>query len=176
MMVPVIETERLILREHRMSDFDPIAKHWESERTQYIGGPHTRENAWLVFSMDAAQWLLRGYGMWIVEEKASGKTAGWVGFYYPERYDHTELGWILLEEFEGKGLAFEAVDAARSYGAEHFGISAPCSFISTPNVRSIALAKKLGATLEDTRDLGTGPFYVYRHPDADADGSPEAYA
>lgn len=174
--IPTIETERLILRAHRLSDFEPIAAHWALERTQYIGGPLTRQEAFQAFSADAGQWILRGYGMWIVEEKSSRKTAGWIGFYEPERYDETEIGWILLEEFEGKGLAFEAVSAARAYGAEHFDIHAPCSFIATPNLRSIALAEKLGATREEQREGPKGPFYVYRHPATDNDGSPEAYA
>ncbi|NRA98790.1 MAG: GNAT family N-acetyltransferase [Rhodobacteraceae bacterium] len=167
-VVPVIETPRLILREHRLTDFDPIAKHWESDRTQWTGGPHDRRRAWEVFSMDAAQWHLRGYGMWIVEERESGATAGWIGFYEPDHYDETEIGWVLLEAFEGKGYGFEAAMAARTYGEEHFGITAPCSFIATPNTRSVALAERMGATLEDTRTGPKGPFFVYRHPTPEA--------
>lgn len=174
--VPVIETDRLILREHRRSDFDVIADFWTDARTEFIGGPHDRRRAWEVFSMDCAQWQLRGYGMWIVEEKATGKTAGWVGFYEPDFYDETEIGWIMLDAFEGKGLAFEAVNAARQYGADHFGISAPCSFIAEQNDRSVALAKRLGATLQETRQGPKGPYFVYRHPDVtSADGGMEAY-
>ncbi|WP_380056692.1 GNAT family N-acetyltransferase [Falsihalocynthiibacter sp. SS001] len=169
--VPVIETEHLILREHRLSDFDATAEHWASERTRYTGGPHARGRAWECFSMDAGQWLLRGYGMWMLEDKASGKTAGFVGFYEPDRYDEPEIGWILFEEFEGKGLAYEAVVAAREFGAQNFGITAPCSFIDAENERSIALAERLGATREDTREGPRGPYYVYRHPAAENDGA-----
>ncbi|MCV6825450.1 MULTISPECIES: GNAT family N-acetyltransferase [Halocynthiibacter] len=164
-LIPTIETERLILRAPQMSDFDPLAAHWELERTEYIGGPLDRKEAWSAFSADAGQWILRGYGMWIVEDKASGKTAGWIGFYEPERYDEPEIGWILLEEFEGKGIAYEAVVAARAYGGEHFGITKPCSFIAAENARSIALAERLGATREDTREGPRGAYHVYRHPE-----------
>ncbi|NNE87866.1 MAG: GNAT family N-acetyltransferase [Silicimonas sp.] len=147
-----------------MADFDPIAEHWTSTRTQWTGGPLDRKEAWKVFSMDCAQWHLRGYGMWVVEDKATGKTAGWVGFYEPDHYDETEIGWVLLEEFEGKGLAEEAVRATRTHGECYFGIKRPCSFIAIDNQRSVALAERVGATLEEKRDRGNGPFFVYRHP------------
>lgn len=166
--IPVVATEHAIMREHRLSDFDPIASHWESERTKWTGGPLSRQEAWRSFSMDCAQWQLRGYGMWIVEDKASGKTAGWIGFYEPDHYDETEIGWILLEEFEGRGLAEECVRAALAYGETHFGIVAPCSFIAVENERSVALAARVGATLEETRDRGKGPFFVYRHKTSEA--------
>lgn len=168
MTVPVLETQHLVMREHRLSDFDPIALHWESERTRWTGGPLSRRSAWDAFSHDCGQWALRGYGMWIVEEKSSQKTAGWVGFYEPDHYEETEIGWVLLEEFEGKGYAFEAATTARAYGARHWDIQTPCSFIATPNDRSIALAERMGAEREAERDLGKGPFYVYRHPEMEA--------
>ncbi len=109
MIVPIIETTRLILREYRRSDFDPIAAHWQSDRTKHTGGPLNRRDAWKAFAGDCGQWHLRGYGMWIVQDKASGDTAGYVGFYEPDHYSETELGWVLLAPFEGKGLADEAV-------------------------------------------------------------------
>lgn len=176
-LIPTLETQRLILREPKMSDFDPIAAHWALERTQYIGGPLDRKGAWGAFSADAGQWILRGYGMWIAEDKESGKTAGWIGFYEPERYDEPEIGWIFLEEFEGKGLAFEAALAVREYGEQNFGVTSACSFIAVENSRSIALAERLGATREETREGPKGPYYVYRHPapSSDDDGSQEAY-
>jgi len=128
--VPVIETDRLILREHRLADFDPITVHWESDRTRWTGGPHNRKRAWEVFSMDCAQWHLSGYGMWILQDKASGTTAGWVGFY-------------------------EAATTAHAYGAEHWDIHAPCSYISTPNARSIALAERMGAVKDKSAPPST---------------------
>lgn len=163
-LVPIIETERLKLREHRLSDFEAIAGYWESDRTIYTGGRQDRNSAWQDFSADAGQWIIRGYGMWIAEDKESGKTAGFVGFHEPIRYKEAELGWIFLEEFEGKGMAYEAALAARQYGAEHFGITAPFSFISAPNQRSIVLAEKLGATLERIHEGKDGAVHVYRHP------------
>ena len=42
MTVPVIETERLILRGHRLDDFEGLAAMWaDPEVTRYIGGKQT---------------------------------------------------------------------------------------------------------------------------------------
>ncbi|MEM6637071.1 MAG: GNAT family N-acetyltransferase [Pseudomonadota bacterium] len=162
--VPRLETERLVLRGHRFSDFEPMAQHWESPRTRHIGGPLDRREAWRDFSTDCAQWTLRGFGMWILEETSSGETAGWVGFFYPDHYKEPELGWILFEAFEGRGLAYEAALAAREYGSAQWDIKQPPSFIDIDNHRSVALAKRLGATLESTQEKDRGSYFVYRHP------------
>ena len=165
-MIPRIETENLILRGQQSSDFDAYAGFWASDRASQFGydGPVDRAAAWDNFAADAGHWVLRGYGCWMVEDKASGAPTGWIGFYYPDRYEEPELGWQLFEEFEGKGIAYEAAQAARAYGQKHFNLTAPASFITADNTRSIRLAERLGATREDTRDHGNGPFHVYRHP------------
>ena len=166
-MIPRLETDRLILREQRNSDFDAYAGFWASDRsTEYgFGGPFDRARSWDGFAADAGHWILHGYGCWMAEEKATGTPVGWMGFYFPDRYEEPELGWTLFEEFEGKSFAFEASLAARRYGQEHFGLKAVASFIDAQNTRSINLAERLGATREDTRDRGDGPFHVYRHPE-----------
>ena len=165
-MIPLIETERLVLREPRLADFDSYAAFWASDRATEngFGGPYDRNAAWDSFIGEAGQWTIRGLGSWMVEEKSSGKAAGWIGFYYPDRYEEIELGWTLFAEFEGRGIAFEGAIAAREFGQSELGVKAPASFITVENTRSIRLAERLGAKLEDTRDRGNGPFHVYRHP------------
>ncbi len=162
--IPVLETERLTLRGNQMSDFEGFAAFWASDRAAYTGGTKSRNDAWDEFTALAGQWLLRGYGFWIVESNSEKQFAGWVGFHHPERMREPELGWIMLEHYEGQGLAAEAAIAARNYGVRSFGINTPVSFITADNTRSIRLAERLGAQREDTRDFGNGPFHVYRHP------------
>ena len=44
---PVIETERLILRQHRQGDFEPYAAFYAHPTApRYIGGPRSRADAW----------------------------------------------------------------------------------------------------------------------------------
>ncbi len=53
--------------------------------------------------------------------------------------------------------------AARDHGRERLGLPAPISLIRPDNARSIALAARLGATLERRTVLLGGEALVYRH-------------
>lgn len=176
MQIPTVTTSRLILRAPQESDFEAFAAFGASERARWVGGPYSRLRSWGGFLATWGHWCLRGYGMWMVEDRASGATAGRVGMIFNDGWDEPELGWHIFDGFEGKGLAFEAVLAARQHAAESFGLDAPISYIDPANTRSLALARRLGATYERDGMVAGHPCHVYRHPSADADGSVEAYA
>jgi RimJ/RimL family protein N-acetyltransferase len=112
-MVPVIETERLILRGHRIEDFAACASIWsDPEVVHYIGGkPLTREDVWARLLRYAGHWQWMGFGMWAVEEKATGAFAGDLGFaeykrdIEPPILGVPEIGWVLAPRAQGKGYA-----------------------------------------------------------------------
>src|ERR1035438_3628171 len=81
-MVPIIETERLILRGHRIDDFNDCAAIWSmSEVVRYIGGkPLTSEDVWARLLRYVGHWQWMGFGFWAIEEKATGAFAGDTGF------------------------------------------------------------------------------------------------
>lgn len=162
--IPVIETERLILRGPRESDFEAFAAFGASERSKFVGGPFPRPRSWGGFLASFGHWALRGYGMWMLEDKASGATAGRVGMIYNDGWDEPELGWHIFDGFEGKGLAHEAAKAARDYAARHFGLDGVISYIDPANTRSVALAERLGARFEREGEVVGQPCHVYRHP------------
>lgn len=166
--IPVIETERLRLRAMREDDLDTLAVFFESDRSQFVGGPKNRADSWRTISGTLGHWVLRGYGMWLVADKDSDTPIGSVGFLNPEGWDEPELGWSLFNGFEGKGYAAEAAAAARAYGAKHFGIPAPISYIDPRNTASLALAKRLGAEFEREGEVLGKPCQVFRHPNAEA--------
>ncbi|SLN52065.1 hypothetical protein AQS8620_02267 [Aquimixticola soesokkakensis] len=181
---PVITTDRLILREPRASDVEPYVAYFTSQRAQYTGGPMTRASAWAYYGLEMAHWDLRGYGMWAVTQKADVDTMlGIVGCWYPEGWTERELGWILFPGAEGKGYALEAALAARSHAYSQFGWDGAVSYIQEGNARSVALARRMGCTLDETAANPHGATHaVWRHPTAadlallaDADGSIEAY-
>nr|WP_235915963.1 GNAT family N-acetyltransferase [Thalassovita mangrovi] len=58
--------------------------------------------------------------------------------------------------------------AARDYGARHFGLTAPISYIVPDNARSKALAERLGARFEREGAVMGHACHVYRHPKAEA--------
>src|ERR1700729_2426842 len=80
--VPILETERLILRAHGIDDFVHSAAMWaDPEVTRYIGGkPLSEEETWARLLRYVGHWSLLGFGYWVVEEKATGNFAGEIGF------------------------------------------------------------------------------------------------
>ena len=152
-MIPTLTTERLVLRAPEVADFTPFASHYMSPRSSYEGGPHSREGAWKEFATAAAGWLLRGYGSLSVTEAGSGAYLGEVGIYHLATYPAPEIGWMVLPEFQGRGLGKAAtaalIDRARAdrrWGAIH-------AFPGVTNAPSNGICRSLGFTLLETRDI-----------------------
>jgi len=150
--VPVIETERLILRGHRQDDFNDCAAMWADPIvTRYIGGrPFSREEVWARLLRYVGHWLWMGFGYWALEEKSTNSFAGELGFadfkrdIQPSLNDLPELGWVLASRVHGKGYATEAVRAVVAGGDVHFGSCKTACIIHPENLPSVRVAQKCG--------------------------------
>ena len=90
MTIPTLTSERLILRPFRENDLDAFARCCQDEETmRYLGGTLSREDAWRQMAMLLGHWQLRGYGMWALEERATGAFVGRLGFHRPEGWPGT---------------------------------------------------------------------------------------
>lgn len=167
-MIPRIETERLILRGWTQSDLDPFAAIFADETSRFVGGPCSRDDAWRRMAAFAGHWILRGYGMWALEEKATGAFVGWCGLWYPEGWPEREVGWGLAQSARGKGYATEAARRARDYAYTTLGWSTLISFIDLENLSSRKVAERLGARLEKMSLLRGAEAGVFRHPSPEA--------
>ena len=79
---------------------------------------------------------------------------------WPER----EIGWFIFENAEGKGIAYEAAKAAIADAWTRLNWETMVSYIMPEITRSIALAERVGATLDKTAEYpGEFPCLVYRH-------------
>jgi RimJ/RimL family protein N-acetyltransferase len=164
-MTPRIETERLILRDWRESDLDAFAAFWaDEEAAHFVGGVKTRSDSWRALAMQVGHWSLRGYGLFALEDKASGEFAGWAGPYAPEGWPEPEIGWALAKKFHGRGFATEAALASRDYAYRTLGWTTAISLIDPKNVASQRVAARLGATRDGTFNLRGAEVDVYRHP------------
>lgn len=150
-MVPIIETERLILRGHKLEDFEASAAMWgDPDVARYIGGkPSTREESWQRMIRYPGHWALMGYGFWVLEEKATKRFVGEAGFADFKRdtdppLGAPEQGWALAPWAHGKGYATEAVAAQLKWGEAHFGRVPFFCMISPENGPSIRVAEKHG--------------------------------
>lgn len=167
--IPTIETERLILRAPAERDFPPMAEFYGSDRARFVGGPTTPELTWRMLAMEAGHWLLRGYGRWIAEEKATGATVGMVGLFNPEGWPEPEIGWDLFNGFEGRGFATEAGRAVRAFAYDVLHLPTVMSLVKPPNTASARVAERLGCVREGTFiHERHGVMDVWRHPSARA--------
>ncbi|MEL7093076.1 MAG: GNAT family N-acetyltransferase, partial [Pseudomonadota bacterium] len=110
-----ITTARLILRPPAPDDLPALTAFYMSERSRLTGGHVSRTQAWLKSVAMLGHWTARGYGLWAVTAKDDGAFLGLVGPFYPDGWPEHELGWILMPEAEGRGIAFEAATAARAH-------------------------------------------------------------
>jgi RimJ/RimL family protein N-acetyltransferase len=150
--VPVLETERLILRAHRQSDFDASVAMWADPRvTRYLRDkPFTEEESWTRFLRYLGHWALLGFGYWAAEEKASGAFIGELGFadykreISPSLKGIPEIGWVLAAHAHGKGYASEAALAVTAWGDAKFGSAQTACIIDPENAASVRVAEKCG--------------------------------
>ena len=154
-LVPKLATERLVLRGHRIEDFDNCLAMWsDADVTRFIGGrPFSEEEVWARLLRYIGHWQLLGFGYWLVEAQDSGKFMGEVGFadfhrqITPSFAGIPEIGWAFAVRAHGQGFATEAVTAAIAWGDRHFGERATTGCMIHPdNLASIRLAEKCGYT------------------------------
>lgn len=153
-----IETERLILRPPRVEDFDAYAiKMADPDGTHFIGGPQVRAVAWRSFLTSAGAWMIQGFSMFSVIEKASGRWIGRLGPWHPEGWPGTEVGWGLAREAWGNGYAYEGAVAAIDWAFANLGWTEVIHSIHPDNRSSQLLAQRLGSRLQGPGKL-PAPF------------------
>lgn len=179
MDIPTLTTARLTLRALVATDFPAIAAFYASERSRHVGGPATKEQSWRMLATELGHWQLRGFGRWAVEESTTGKLAGIIGPWYPLGWPEPEIGWDLMNGFEGKGYATEAALVSLLYAYETLGWPTAISLVSPPNGGSRRVAQRMRASNEGmfTHERH-GPLEIWRHlsPADLAYGGMEAYA
>lgn len=150
--VPVIETERAILRGHKVEDLDAYAAIWtDPDVVRFtIGKPLSRDEAWIRLLRYAGHWQLLGFGLWAIEDKETGQLLGEAGFHdlkrdiVPSIEGIPEAGWVLVPAAHGKGLATEIMTAAHRWSDKHFGGTKTVCIIDPENSGSIRVAEKCG--------------------------------
>jgi RimJ/RimL family protein N-acetyltransferase len=156
--IPVLETDRLLLRGFRNEDLDTLTAFCADEEVMhFIGGTTDRTGAWRQMAFALGHWQLRGSGFWAVERKSDGALIGRIGCLEPEGWPGFEVGWMLGRQYWGHGYAYEAAAAAIDYSFDVLNKQRVISLIDPENEASIALALRLGespgdeTTVHDTR-------------------------
>lgn len=154
----VIETERLLLRRWRDADVAPNTEMLaDPDSARFItpdGKPVVDAFVgWRNAAIMAGHWALHGFGLFVVEEKQTGRYVGRVGPWFPVGWPRLEVGWGIAKGFRGKGYAVEAATASLDWTFATFEIDKIVHIIRPENVASQNVARRLGATIERQVEL-----------------------
>ena len=169
-LAPVLESIRLRLRGHRQEDFDgQRAMLGDPAVMRHISGqPLDAEDAWRRMLCAPGLWDLLGYGYWVVEERASGRFLGQVGFadfkrdMEPGISGIPEMGWMLAPHAWGRGVASEATALALDWADRELRAAETVAIIDPDNAASIRIAKKAGFALGEPASYRGEPILLFR--------------
>ncbi len=169
---PTLQSERLILRAHRLEDFPECASMWGDPNVvrHITGTPFTSEASWSRLLRYAGHWTLLGFGYWAVETKTGRNFIGEVGFANHQRQikpplpDSPEAGWALKTATHGKGYATEAVSRIVEWADKHLDCSDTFCIFDPSNAASLKVARKVGYGEDRTCTYRGQPTLVLSRP------------
>lgn len=145
-----IETDRLRLVLPQADHLPPYVAYCTSDRSRFVGGPYDPVKAFEKLCAMSGHWALRGFGRYVMTEKHTGQTIGHVGALQLDSAHPPEMTWTIWDgAFEGKGYAFEAVQAYLSHASGVIGADQMIIRIVPDNHRSLSLAQRIGAERDD---------------------------
>jgi RimJ/RimL family protein N-acetyltransferase len=156
-----LSSERLLLREWRDDDLEPLAGLCADPVVmEHFPGPMDRDQTAAMLTRMRAHFDRHPFGFWAAEERATGALLGFIGLAVPSFNAPftpcVEIGWRLARSSWGKGLATEGAQVVLRHGFEVLHLPEIVSFTVPANVRSRRVMEKLGMR----RDLA-GDF---QHP------------
>lgn len=160
--IPVLRTQRLILRAMVLADFPAFFALWqEPEVVRFIGEPRSEGESWGAFLRIAGSWALEGFGQWAITAAADDAFLGQAGFFRGKRglgpdFDALpECGWVLTGAAQGVGLGREAVEAVHGWLDEQAFAGPTVAMIELGHDASFKLAAQLGyRALREVEDDG----------------------
>jgi len=150
--VIVFETERMILRRLTLADAAFVVRLVNDPAwLRYIGDRGIKSEE------DARAYLLKGpldsyarsgFGLWAMTRKEDGTVIGICGLLKRDFLEDVDLGFALLPEWRGQGLAREAAAATFAHARTTLGLARVVAITSPENTRSGALLESIGFRLE----------------------------
>ena len=147
----VYETERLRMRKPVAADIDRLFELTAPEEMRiFLAMPEiSSADNFNRLLRNAGSWTLFGYGIAMVEEKATGNFVGTCGIFRADRghgddFNIPEAGWIIGRDYWGKGYATEAMTGAITWFEREHGKQPLGCMIEFGNIASDKVARKLG--------------------------------
>lgn len=146
-ILKIIETERLYLRELEMDDQMQLSKVLsDPESMQYYSHPFNQEEVknWIKWNMK--NYKQEKHGLWAVILKEGDTFVGDCGITMQNIDDERlpEIGFHIIKEYWNKGYATEAAFACKEYAFNILGYPKIFSYTTLQNIPSQKVAEKIG--------------------------------
>ncbi|GLU34874.1 GNAT family N-acetyltransferase [Trinickia caryophylli] len=146
--LPALDTPRLLIRQRTLADLDAcLEMDRDPDVTRHVAGPWRDPVAHRRFVVHRiTRPYPPGLGYWSIRERtAPERFVGWV-LLIP---DHgtgpdVEIGWRLVREAWGRGIATEAATALVAHAFETLRLPRVIADIAAANAASLHVAQKLG--------------------------------
>ena len=155
-MLASFASQRLALKPRTLADLDDcIAMDRDPDVTRHVEGPWHEPDAHRQFVVDR---ITRAYpdglGYWsIFERDAPARFVGWVLLIPEDTHGpEVEIGWGLVREAWGRGIASEAARIVVAHAFGKVGLESVVAGIAEGNVASQRVAHKLGMKQEGNVD------------------------
>lgn len=149
-----LQTERLILRRYRPTDFEAFFS-WRSREdvTRYQDyDAQTREEAERSFTRAIDRYVMREQGdvlVWAMERRNDASVIGDLVLVLDDlQHSLAEIGWTLHPDYHGQGYATEAASAVMSVAFDTIGFHRIKANLDPRNHASEALCRRLGMRRE----------------------------
>ena len=143
----IAETNRCIIREMTEEDLDAVYEVYAAPSiTRYMEGLYENREEELEYTRSYIRnaYTFWGYGTWVIERKADKKIIGRVGFNLRDGYEEVDLGFVIMEEEQKKGYAYECCESVLKLGKEEYEFEKIQALVKEGNRASIHLCEKLG--------------------------------
>ncbi len=141
----ILETERCAVREITVRDVDRMYEIYaDPSITEYMDDLYAdrEEEKRYTESYIRNMYGFYGYGMWVVEEKHSGRVIGRAGI--EPCGEEAELGYVIARPWQRLGIAGEVGHAILVYGFQELGLEQISARVQRENHPSKRLLQKLG--------------------------------
>ena len=143
----ILQTPRLILRQFTLDDAGLLlALNSNPEVLKYLHELllETEEQALHVLQNIILPQYKNNLGRWAIHLKATNEFIGWCGLKYLAELDEIDLGYRLMQEFWGKGYAFEAAKHTVDYGFNQLYLKKIVGRAHIDNAASLKILEKTG--------------------------------
>jgi len=144
-----LETERLIMRRFYMNDVNDVYDYSSNPNVGPNAGwkPHKNKGETMAIIIE----FIKGNEVWAIVDKEKNKVIGSIGLHKDRKRELKNakmIGYVLSEDYWGKGYATEAAKRVIKYGFEELGLEVISVYHYPYNIRSKRVIEKCGFKYE----------------------------